>query len=251
MLPEVRWLRAARLLPPQEGTALKEMVVRRDPRLQALATCQDDTALLRLVAAEVVSAAFRAWYAVYDNIAMSTDAARSLHDNTSVDDGGGCTLSSSLVYGEVDFFGFARLLEALAPQAGQVFYDLGHGTGRAVLAAALLHPQLTCVGIELVHALVKASWVALHAMPLPNVILEHGDILTHAAWWRDGDIVFVNCTCFTADLFRAVEDRACCMKPGSLFVSLTKRLRRALPFTRRGHMKIRTSWGHETASTLC
>lgn len=64
---------------------------------------------------------------------------------------------SSLVYGEIDFFSFAAILERLRPVDGQTFVDLGHGTGsddrvivdmfsdhfavagKALVATALLH----------------------------------------------------------------------------------------------------------------
>lgn len=42
---------------------------------------------------------------------------------------------SSLVYGEIDFFSFAAIMEKVEPQPGELFVDLGHGTGRAVVAA--------------------------------------------------------------------------------------------------------------------
>jgi hypothetical protein len=43
--------------------------------------------------------------------------------------------SSSLVYGEIDFFSFAAIMEKVNPAPGELFVDLGHGTGRAVVAA--------------------------------------------------------------------------------------------------------------------
>lgn len=38
--------------------------------------------------------------------------------------------STSLTYGEVDFFSFANILERANPQLGETFVDLGHGTGK-------------------------------------------------------------------------------------------------------------------------
>ena len=40
-------------------------------------------------------------------------------------------------YGEVSAASFARCLEWVTPTAGEVFYDLGSGTGKAVLTAAV------------------------------------------------------------------------------------------------------------------
>lgn len=50
--------------------------------------------------------------------------------------------SPCLVYGEIDFFSFAAIMEKVGPEPGEVFVDLGHGTGRAVVAAVSSHaPQ--------------------------------------------------------------------------------------------------------------
>ena len=38
----------------------------------------------------------------------------------------------SLIYGEVDFHSFARVLRKINPVPGGVFYDLGSGTAKAV-----------------------------------------------------------------------------------------------------------------------
>ena len=68
---------------------------------------------------------------------------------------------SHLTYGEFDFYFFAQLLDKAMEQLQRppkqqpkqqdvVFCDVGSGTGRLVLAAAMLHPNWkTCRGIEL------------------------------------------------------------------------------------------------------
>jgi hypothetical protein len=38
--------------------------------------------------------------------------------------------STSLTYGEVDFYSFANILEKANPKLGETFVDLGHGTGK-------------------------------------------------------------------------------------------------------------------------
>jgi hypothetical protein len=60
--------------------------------------------------------------------------------------------ASTLVYGEIKFKPFAIALQKLRDlyggldKPGLKFYDLGSGTGKAVFAAALLHPWDTCTG---------------------------------------------------------------------------------------------------------
>ena len=43
---------------------------------------------------------------------------------------------SAKVYGEVEFFSFCNLLERIGIQKGEVLYDLGHGTGKAMVTFA-------------------------------------------------------------------------------------------------------------------
>jgi len=61
----------------------------------------------------------------------------------------------SLTYGEINLPAFAEVLKIVVPASGEKFYDIGSGTGRAVLLAAQLYPHtLTkCCGIEIVSGL--------------------------------------------------------------------------------------------------
>lgn len=45
----------------------------------------------------------------------------------------------SLVYGEVDFFSFANILERAAPKQGEVFVDLGKSISHVVLLLSILN----------------------------------------------------------------------------------------------------------------
>ena len=45
--------------------------------------------------------------------------------------------STSLTYGEIDFFSFANILDRVRPQQGEVFADLGHGTGKGFSSSML------------------------------------------------------------------------------------------------------------------
>jgi Histone methylation protein DOT1 len=59
----------------------------------------------------------------------------------------------SLIYGEVEFKSFYRVLRKINPQPGLVFYDLGSGTGKAVFLARLTQDFSKCIGIEVLHSL--------------------------------------------------------------------------------------------------
>ncbi|ETV66256.1 hypothetical protein, variant 7 [Aphanomyces astaci] len=135
------WLmQVAASLPVPEKHALKEMVLRGNRRLRSITNVED---VHRVVTIAAVSNAFRAWYTLFDSLAISTDTARYLHQNehglhNDDDDDWAASSSASFTYGEVDFFGLASLLAAVRPRPGQTFCDLGHGTGRAVFAAVRL-----------------------------------------------------------------------------------------------------------------
>ena len=52
-------------------------------------------------------------------------------------------------YGEIEFLPFIALLSLVKPDHGTVFYDLGSGIGKAVLACAMVYPVHKSVGVEL------------------------------------------------------------------------------------------------------
>lgn len=109
------------------------------------------------------------------------------------------------------------ILELANPKKNSVFVDLGHGTGRAIIAAAMLRGDIfkECIGIELLVPLVDASKLALtrydelikskpNIYPHTSITLHQGDILSSEASgqtdWTHGDLIFANSTCFTHDL---------------------------------------------------
>lgn len=52
-------------------------------------------------------------------------------------------------YGEIEFLSFIALLSLANPNEQTVFYDLGAGIGKAVLACAMVYPVQKSVGVEL------------------------------------------------------------------------------------------------------
>lgn len=72
---------------------------------------------------------------------------------------GGIQGSASLVYGEVDFRSFVNILERVGPQPESVFVDLGHGTGKALIASSLMFSRYfkRIHGVELLPSLYEDS----------------------------------------------------------------------------------------------
>jgi hypothetical protein len=88
--------------------------------------------------------------------------------------------SPNLVYGEITFETFGTVIEKIrkvygAPGVGAsgpagvlqtrggIFYDLGSGTGKPVIAAAVLHNFDVCYGIETLEGLYSVSLDALNS----------------------------------------------------------------------------------------
>lgn len=57
--------------------------------------------------------------------------------------------SLDYVYGEIKFLPFLALFSLTQPDEQTVFYDLGCGVGKAVLACAMVYPISKSVGIEI------------------------------------------------------------------------------------------------------
>ncbi|EFJ37956.1 hypothetical protein SELMODRAFT_402649 [Selaginella moellendorffii] len=150
--------------------------------------------------------------------------------------------SKCLIYGEVSFIAFARMLELCVPLAmgdssgkGFAFYDLGCGAGRPVFLAPMLRPD--CVkscGIEIIpsmHEMNQELLLLYKLEVLPylhpsrrdqDISFVRGDFLQED--WSDADIVFANATCFDDPLFEQLEQRATqTLRNGSIVISVTKR----------------------------
>ena len=85
----------------------------------------------------------------------------------------------SLIYGEVEFTSFSTILLTLLhlTPPGGTFYDIGSGSGRAVMAARIIGDFDTCVGIEIMEGLATLAdgitFVPSSKRNLQNVQLKH------------------------------------------------------------------------------
>jgi len=155
----------------------------------------------------------------------------------------GCDLNRSLVYGEVKFSALCEVLyntTQLAP--GGVFYDLGSGAGRGVFAAQVIHGFDKAYGIELLESLWKLSKEVLEEHKKtqkegkrkkskkksngltkePDIDFICGDICEYD--WSDGDVIFINSTCFDYQLMEILSRKAEILKKGAYVLTLTKTL---------------------------
>eukprot|EP00899_Mesostigma_viride_P003801 jgi/Mesvir1/13421/Mv16499-RA.1 len=171
----------------------------------------------------------------------------------------------SLVYGEVGFLAIASIFRHYTPPApvdeghGAArqkcrFYDLGSGSGRAVFSAAFVGTCIThAVGIEILPELHALAHEVLglfqtevapflgSSRPPQEISFVQGDFLI--ADWSDGDIVFANSTCFSDGLLVQLEDKATRLRPGSLFVTVSKRFQNEDNWNLLECSERRMSWG--------
>lgn len=164
--------------------------------------------------------------------------------------------SKSFVYGEVVPDSFYELISDLNPEPGQVFYDLGSGTGKAVILAYLLFEFSHVKGIELLDQLYDASikvntrfqrdFFPKLAPQFGNrdMSLIKGDFLELDI--SDADIVFMNSTCYQDDLMEALEKKLECLHANTHIISLSKPLR-SPAYHQYKHKLYEFSWGQATA----
>lgn len=162
---------------------------------------------------------------------------------------------SNHIYGEVIFSTLCEILMSLKSKAlvssGGIFYDLGSGTGKAVVAAALVHNFSKCCGIELVPDLFRLSlqlkekyekiFKKQGKREIVQVEYYNADILEYD--WTECDVFFINSTCFDEDFMTRISNFP--LKAGTIGISTSKRLNKpkwALLET----FKKQMSWGMAT-----
>lgn len=142
-------------------------------------------------------------------------------------------LVKTLTYGEINFESIARIIYIIKFDygginrgisnhyvissclinmhvGGEMFYDLGSGTGKAALSAAIVHPFKICCGVEILPDLhnialdLKQKWDEyLSSKQLVASSLEYvcGSFFSKMDCdWTKGDVVFVNSHCLTDDM---------------------------------------------------
>ena len=146
---------------------------------------------------------------------------------------------STLTYGEIDFVSIGQVLLTIEERfncmpKGGIFYDLGSGTGKGVVAAALLGDFSICRGIELLEGLFSISTaiktkydertsqiLAEHSglfRTLPTVELYLNDFFQYD--WSDAGLIFANSTCFDHDMMRKIGQVQ--LRNGTVGISFTK-----------------------------
>ena len=135
-----------------------------------------------------------------------------------------------LTYGEIEYLPFVQILKDGGAMDGTIFYDLGSGAGKALVAAALSGITfLKCIGIELLPGLCEVSKDVIinykdkvdnNSLNIYNSLLEvrEGDVLVED--WTDADFLYISSVCFSDSMIDAVFEKAKQLKSNSVIATL-------------------------------
>eukprot|EP01031_Cornospumella_fuschlensis_P034472 gene34472-41734_t len=212
---------------------LKELILRRDPRLTPLISAFEekqtagDVNFLEKIHELIVSEA----QSVYDDLFSDTSLEVGKMLSKKEREVKNLTDEKSLIYGEVEFASFYRVLRKINPRPGLVFYDLGSGTGKALFVARMTQDFSKCIGIEILQSLhTQASTIVDRYNTSYRDVLSMGQSGYARVFegsfedfdWSDGDVVFANSTCFSDELMSLLSKQSERLKPGSIVVTFTK-----------------------------
>lgn len=141
----------------------------------------------------------------------------------------------ALTYGECTPEAVAQMLSLTEAREGDVFYDLGSGTGKMVVYAAFLAPLKKSVGIELLPELHTAAQMVGEqyrteiqpqmedARRKTELCFQLGDIFE--ADLSDATIIVSHCcTCFDDALMQRLSDKLESCNPGTRIITVTRGL---------------------------
>lgn len=164
----------------------------------------------------------------------------------------------ALTYGECTPEAVAHILAITGAKQGDVFYDLGSGTGKMVVYAAFLVPLKKSVGVELLPELHKAAATVgdryrQEIQPQfqdqrreTALSFQLGDIFETDL--SDADIVVSHCcTCFDDALMQKLSDKLEACKPGTRIVTITRGLS-SPAFESVSMTPCQMGWGQATAN---
>lgn len=134
------------------------------------------------------------------------------------------------VYGEINFESFIALLSLCKPNASTIFYDLGSGIGKAVVACALVFDVKKSCGIEIfanLHECAVSRQKQLSALSdyhdkAERIEFISGNFLEQTI--NDASLVFINATAFFGDLWYHLSAHLEQLQPGSVVISTSKAL---------------------------
>ena len=151
-------------------------------------------------------------------------------------------------YGEIEFTSFIALLSLTKPDSSTIFYDLGSGTGKAVLACAMVFSVHKSCGIELLGLLNNTALNQQQKLAqLPGYFKQSSALhFTHANFlecnFSEATHLFINATAFFGDSWILVQQALKQLKAGTIIITTSKKLK-SDEFIVIKKTKVGMSWG--------
>ena len=135
--------------------------------------------------------------------------------------------NKEFIYGEIDFLSFYTILVRVSPSKQDVFYDLGSGSGKAVLSAMWFFNVKKSIGIELLPPLYHQSHLQLAQSnqwfvhnQIENIQFINDSFLDYD--FGDADIIYVAATCLNDDTWNLLISKMASLKPSTRIIVATR-----------------------------
>jgi hypothetical protein len=165
---------------------------------------------------------------------------------------------ASLLYGEIPFKTLQEIVEEIRPNLGGVCYDLGSGTGKAVMQLQLLYDFSKVVGIELVESLYLQALESQNKLrKIGEKYLEIANKATESpaefrcesffnSNFSDADFILINHPFRGEEKFLELEEIIIAqLKPGCKIATIIRSLKNP-KFQLLSSIKRKFSWGEAT-----
>lgn len=167
-------------------------------------------------------------------------SARTLHD------------AMEYTYGEIAFTSFIALIAMTRPTPETRFYDLGSGTGKAVVACAMVFDMQACCGVELLETLHQSALIQQNKLErLPGYLNKaktihfiHDNFLNSDL--SDASLIFINATALFGDTWERLNQQLLTQTAiGTVIITTSKPLMASTYSIQT--TKVKMSWGIVTA----
>lgn len=146
----------------------------------------------------------------------------------------------SLIYGEIDICALLDLLDYIKPTEKDVFYDLGSGAGKTLMATQMRYPYLKVCGIERLQGLHDLAEEIGQSHPPPHPLFINDDFLN--VDFSEATILLINATAFSPATWEPMLAKLAQLKSGTKVIVTSKTLPPPGFIARFGAME-KMSWG--------
>lgn len=155
------------------------------------------------------------------------------------------TKDKNLVYGEVEVLTLLYLISDLKLPQETIFYDLGSGCGKQVIAAHLAFTFKKSIGVECLPSLHAASLIVSQKIDSNEHIEFINDDFFNIDFSNAGCIL-VNATCLELALWQKLIKKLFTVKSGCYIIVITKRIDMLEQFKLLSENMELMSWGYAT-----